>query len=92
MLFGIKITWLTECDVDFFSSSYAQCLPTRFKKDLIRAASSGQGDRVALDGMQRVLANINMDHRVTRSDIETIFQEIGGSTDAIPVEKLMRII
>lgn len=67
-------------------------MPSRFKKDLLRAAMTGESDRVALDGMQRVLTNINMQHRVTRSEMETIFREVGGNTDAIPVDRFMKII
>ena len=51
-----------------------------------------KSDRIALEGMQKVLANINMAHRLTRSEMEIIFKEIGGSTDAISKENLMKII
>jgi len=77
------------CLIDF---SYAQCMPSRFKKDIVRAAMSEEGDRIALDDMQRMLANINMQHRVTRSEIEIIFLEIGGNSHAIPAERLKEII
>ena len=50
-----------------------------------------KNDRVALDGMQKVLANINMADRVTRSDLEIIFKEIGGSSKAISKENLMKM-
>lgn len=73
------------------SISYAQCMPSRFKKDLL-SAMADKGDRVALDGMQRVLANINMADRVSRSDMEIIFKEIGGNAEAISKENLMKII
>lgn len=72
--------------------SYSQCIPTRFKKDIVRAAMPDGSDLVALENMQRVLANINMQHRVTQSDMEIIFKEIGGTTKAIPADRLMTII
>ena len=53
---------------------------------------SEKSDRIALDGMQRVLANINMAHRVTRSEMEIIFKEIGGNTNVISKENLMKVI
>jgi hypothetical protein len=49
-------------------------------------------ERVALDGMEKVLANIKMDHRVTRTEMETIFREVGGNTEAITADRLMKII
>jgi hypothetical protein len=75
---------------NFFS--YAQEIPSRFKKDIVRAAKQDKTDRVALEGMQRVIANINMQHRISRSDMETIFRENGGETGAIPAERFMNII
>jgi hypothetical protein len=66
-------------------------MPSRFKKELLSAMAE-KGDRVALDGMQRVLANINMADRVSRSDMEIIFKEIGGNAEAISKENLMKII
>lgn len=53
---------------------------------------SEDSERVALDGLQKVLSNINMGHKVTRTEMETIFKEVGGSTEAIPVDRLMKII
>jgi hypothetical protein len=53
---------------------------------------SENSDRIALHGMQKVLANIHMDHRVTKSDMEVIFKEIGGNAEAISKENLMKII
>ena len=75
---------------NFFS--YAQEIPSRFKKDIVRAAKQDNTDRVALEGMQQVIANINMQHRISRSDMETIFREIGGEAGAIPAERFMSII
>lgn len=53
---------------------------------------TADSERVALDGMQKVLANINMGDRVTRVEMETIFQEVGGNTEAIHVDRLLKII
>jgi len=51
-----------------------------------------RNDRIELDSVQKVLANIRMADRVTRSDLEIIFMEMGGSTDTISKENLMRMI
>ncbi len=52
----------------------------------------GKSDRIALEGMQRVIANINMEHMVSRSEMETIFREIGGEAGAIPADRLLNLI
>jgi hypothetical protein len=56
------------------------------------AKADKNADIVALDGMQRVISNINMEHKVSRADMETIFREIGGANDMIPADRLMKMI
>jgi hypothetical protein len=73
--------------------SCAQTIPSRFKKDIVRAAKQDETDtRVRLEGTQQVMANINMEHRISRSEMETIFCEIGGEKSAIPAERYMNLI
>lgn len=77
--------------------SYSQCLPSRFKKDIVKAATNGGFNPthpIAIDDLQRVMTNINMEHKVSRTDIETIFHEIGGANMdgqvTMPAERFMR--
>jgi hypothetical protein len=73
--------------------SYAQTIPSRFKKDIARAAKQDKTNtRVGLEGMRQVMANINMEHRISCSEMETIFREIGGEKGAIPAERFMNLI
>jgi hypothetical protein len=74
--------------------SYTQTIPSRFKKDIVRAANQDNktDTRVGLEGIQQVMANINMEHRISRSEMETIFCEIGGEMGAIPAERFMNLI
>jgi hypothetical protein len=73
--------------------SCAQTIPSRFKKDIVRAAKQDETDaRVGLEGMQQVMANINMEHRMSRSKIQTMFCEIGGEKGAIPAERCMNLM
>jgi hypothetical protein len=71
------------------SYSYAQCLPSRFKKDLIRAATSG--DRIGMSGIQKVLGNIGAGNRLTETEIKTIFDKYGTNGE-IPSKDLVQII
>mmetsp|Transcript_26144 Transcript_26144/g.57584 ORF Transcript_26144/g.57584 Transcript_26144/m.57584 type:complete len:121 (+) Transcript_26144:118-480(+) len=59
--------------------NYAQCIPTRFKKDIVLAAKEAETEHVALEGLEKVILNIGASHKVSRHDIEMIFSEIGVS-------------
>jgi hypothetical protein len=74
--------------------SYTQTIPSRFKKDIVSTANQENktDTGVGLEGMQQVVANINMEHRMSRSERETIFCEIGGEEGANPAERYMNLI
>ena len=80
--------WLTF--ISFYS--YAQELPSRFKKEIAKAAKLGESDGIGLEGMERVIANIDMAHKITRQDMETIFLEVGGESRMISTDSFMKII
>ena len=73
------------------TTSYAQELPTRFKKDIMKAAAREHPDRVVLSGMQRVLANIGAQHRLTPTEMKVIFEEL-GQDGAIPIQRMSQIL
>ncbi len=74
--------------------SYSREIPSRFKKDIIRAAKQDHNDaeHIVLEGLQQLIANIKMEHKVSQSDIQTIFYEIGDSSGKIPAERMMNMI
>ena len=76
--------------------SYSQEMRSRFKKDILsaakKAAKKDETDRVALEGMQRVLANINMQDKISPEEMDMIFHEMGGECRMIPTDRLMRIL
>ena len=78
--------------VPLFHYSYTRCIPSRVQKDIVKAAKTNDADSIALDGMQRLIANIQMEHKVSYADMETIFREIGGANKTIPADQLIRII
>ena len=87
--------FLTICLISTFPFaplSYAQEVPSRFKKDIVRAALHRDSDRIAQEDMQRVLGNINMQHRISPQEMEIIFREIGGESKMIPADHMMKII
>lgn len=73
-------------------NSYAQCLPMRFKKELIRAAASKENsDHIAVEGMVRVLHNIGYQEHLSPSEIQQIFEEHGNGNE-ISVARLVQLI
>ena len=73
------------------SDSYAQCIPTRFKKDIIRAAKEAETEHIALEGLQKVIANIGASSKVSRHDMELIFFE-NGVSGRISTEQMLKIL
>lgn len=71
--------------------SYRMCLPSRFKKDIVRAANQDNNGKIAVNGMQQVIQNISMQHRISEQEMETIFNEMGES-GKITADRLMMII
>jgi len=71
--------------------SYAQCIPSRFKKDIVLAAKEAETEHVALEGFQKVMANIGASHKVSRHDMETIFSE-NGDSGRISTERMLKLL
>jgi hypothetical protein len=65
----------------------------RFKKDIMRAAQTrDQSDRIALDGMKKVMTNIGAENRLSADEWKVIFQELGNETGEIPMQRMVQII
>ena len=74
-----------------FLRSYAQCIPSRFKKDIVRAAKDKETEQVGIEGLEKVIVNIGASHKVSRHDMEVIFSEIGES-GRISTEKMFKLL
>ncbi|GAX15082.1 hypothetical protein FisN_12Lh220 [Fistulifera solaris] len=72
--------------------NYAQELPGRFKKDIVRAATVENTDRIAVGGMERVLSNIGATNKISSTEINTIFQELGNGTGEISINRFSSLI
>lgn len=65
--------------------SYRQCLPSRFKKDLVKV--------IASDGIETLLKNIGASERMSRTEIETILAEAGSADrKTIPANKMALLL
>lgn len=83
-------TWKLTSARTFVSSSSAHCvsysqeLPRRFRQDIVKAARTGKfssprlDSAVSAEGVAHVLDNIGMGDRMSRSEIEGIFAEVGA--------------
>jgi hypothetical protein len=78
----------------FFHSkiSYSQCIPSRFKKDIVCAAKEKETEHIVIEGLQKVVANIGGAQHVSRHDLEMIFSEVGASDGRISCEQMMKLL
>ena len=71
--------------------SYTQEIPSRFKKDLVRAAAT-QESLIEVSGLQRVLFNIGASHTLSTNELQAIFAEIGNEEGKIPASKMLQLL
>eukprot|EP00536_Pseudo-nitzschia_multiseries_P003953 jgi/Psemu1/323233/estExt_fgenesh1_pg.C_630024 len=76
---------------EYRARNYAQCVPSRFKKDIISAAKEGETEQVALEGLQKVIVNIGAANKVSRHDMELIFSE-NGVSGRISTDQMLKLI
>jgi hypothetical protein len=82
---------LEEYPMESFSEEY----PKRFRKDIVKAATVNNRQNkivlvkplppsqpflaVSAEGIEHVLRNIGMGHRISRAEIDVIVSEVGGN-------------
>mmetsp|Transcript_26255 Transcript_26255/g.56620 ORF Transcript_26255/g.56620 Transcript_26255/m.56620 type:complete len:147 (-) Transcript_26255:132-572(-) len=74
---------------EYRAKNYSQEFPRRFQKDIVKAASTVNNSsrqlnvtaNISAEGIEHVLHNIGMGHRMSRSEIEGIISEVGEHAD-----------
>jgi hypothetical protein len=74
---------------------YSRELPTRFRKDITRAAVISTSSRqlsisatsskkalISVEGIESVLKNIGQGHRISRTELEGLLREVGGAAQS----------
>lgn len=56
------------------------------------AAAAPREQPVVMDGLQRVLMNIGAENRLSQSDMEIIFEELGNGRGEIPAMRMIQIL
>eukprot|EP00565_Helicotheca_tamesis_P005315 CAMPEP_0185733724 /NCGR_PEP_ID=MMETSP1171-20130828/20377_1 /TAXON_ID=374046 /ORGANISM="Helicotheca tamensis, Strain CCMP826" /LENGTH=114 /DNA_ID=CAMNT_0028403523 /DNA_START=143 /DNA_END=487 /DNA_ORIENTATION=+ len=81
---------------EYRKEHYTQEVPSRFKKDILRAADLNRDGYISAHAIESVLRNIGADGRITKEEIDTIFMEAGEkrseNASEIPVDKMMLLI
>jgi hypothetical protein len=66
---------------EYRAKNYTQTYPKRFRKDVVKAATINSRllnvPAVSAEGIEHVLQNIGMGHRMSRSEIDGIISEVG---------------
>lgn len=83
--------------MNFNWNSFSEELPSRCKKEIIRAAdaTSHSGGRITMTGLEKILQNIGASQAVSKEEIEFIIDELGensNSEHSIPIEKMLQIL
>eukprot|EP00522_Entomoneis_paludosa_P012827 CAMPEP_0172443772 /NCGR_PEP_ID=MMETSP1065-20121228/3984_1 /TAXON_ID=265537 /ORGANISM="Amphiprora paludosa, Strain CCMP125" /LENGTH=135 /DNA_ID=CAMNT_0013194109 /DNA_START=107 /DNA_END=514 /DNA_ORIENTATION=- len=85
----IKLRTVLE---EYRQEHYAQCMPMRFKKELIAVATEkSPSQNVRVEGLEHLLTNIGKQDRVTSGDLQAIFQQNGNESGEIPPQQFMRL-
>lgn len=80
---------------EYRCTNYSQELQSRFRKEIVRAAATSTSSRqlsisatsskktlISAEGIESVLKNIGQDHRMSRTELECVLREVGGSAQS----------
>jgi phosphoribosylaminoimidazole (AIR) synthetase len=70
--------------------SYAQEIPSRFKKDIVHAAKDQNGV-IVMEAMERVLRNIGAPNSLSELELRAIFDEV-GEAGHIRADRMVQIL
>eukprot|EP00568_Trieres_chinensis_P008481 CAMPEP_0183296442 /NCGR_PEP_ID=MMETSP0160_2-20130417/3990_1 /TAXON_ID=2839 ORGANISM="Odontella Sinensis, Strain Grunow 1884" /NCGR_SAMPLE_ID=MMETSP0160_2 /ASSEMBLY_ACC=CAM_ASM_000250 /LENGTH=127 /DNA_ID=CAMNT_0025458055 /DNA_START=247 /DNA_END=630 /DNA_ORIENTATION=+ len=78
---------------DYRKENYTQEVPSRFKKELVKAADKNKNGQIPVDGIECLLRNIGASDRITRKEIEILLSEAGDlERKTIPVDQMIKLI
>ena len=75
----------------FSLHSYTQEIPTRFKKDIVQAASQN-APQVNATGLQHVLHNIGAPNVLSATELQAMFREMGNEKGEISAQHLVQLL
>lgn len=75
--------------------SFSEELPSRCKKEIIRAADYHDDGKITIDGLYQIVSNIGAADDVSKADIGGIFDELGdhsSTENTIEVKDMLKLI
>jgi hypothetical protein len=88
---NMAVRRLQQVFEEYRMANYTQEMPSRFKKEVICAAKHPNEEYIAIEGIERVIHNIGAAHKISYSEIEVIFNELGVSGN-IAAERMVKLI
>jgi len=89
----IAVEKLRSAVEEYRKTNYAQELPSRCKKDIIKAADVDCTGQLRLEQLEMILSNIGASASISRNEIKTIFSEAGESgTNTIQADQMMKLL
>ncbi|EED88626.1 predicted protein [Thalassiosira pseudonana CCMP1335] len=79
---------------DYRTRNYSQCIPSRFLKEVLMALDTDHDHVVTMEEYQTLLKNIGAQDKMTKEDLNEIFEELGVDDNlhddqkVIPVEAI----
>ena len=73
------------------ADNYAQCLPSRFLKDVINAVDANHDGIITMEEYQKLLENIGAQDQMTTEELGEIFEEVGVTEDGGDGEKVILV-
>mmetsp|Transcript_13800 Transcript_13800/g.19891 ORF Transcript_13800/g.19891 Transcript_13800/m.19891 type:complete len:118 (+) Transcript_13800:43-396(+) len=84
---------LQEVVHEYRLTNYTQETPSRMKKEIVSAAKNPRKDTVEIEGFNDVLSNIGVANKISREELQLIFQEMGsGTSGEIPADRMVKIL
>jgi len=75
--------------------NFSEELPSRCKKEIIRAADYHDDGKITIDGLYQIVSNIGAADDVSKADIGGIFDELGdhsSTENTIEVKDMLKLI
>ena len=74
-----------------FCYSYTQCIPSRFQKQVVRAAQQDR-EMIAVEQLQQVLSNIGASDKISHQELQTLFVEQGNAHGLLAPHQLAKML
>lgn len=93
LLFFTKLLSYTRTFIFYFTISYSYELPSRCKKEIIKAVDKQGSGVISVEGLNKLLENIGASSTMSKGELESIIHDFGDkSKSTINTDKMMKLM